>query len=70
MASATFLQKEDLAAFLSPLTDLASKMILAGTLKKNVVIHFTNKGLSFEAADNITEVGCFKAEQLQKNKAK
>jgi hypothetical protein len=70
MANVAHIQKEDLAAFLSPLTDLASKMILAGTLKKNVISHFTNKGLSFEAAENITEVGCFKAEQLQKNKAK
>jgi len=63
------LSKEDLGTFLAPLTELASKMILAGTLKKNVIRHFTNKGLSFEAAENISEVGCFKAEQLQNNKA-
>ena len=64
------LSKEELGAFLAPLTDLASKMILAGTLKKNVIKHFTNRGLSFESAENITEVGVFKAEQFLKNKAK
>ena len=64
------LSKEELGAFLSPLTDLASKMILAGPLKKNVIKHFTNRGLSFESAENITEVGVFKAEEFKKNKAK
>jgi hypothetical protein len=62
--------KEELGTFLSPLTELASKMILAGVLKKNVIKHFTNKGLSFEAAENLTEIGVFKSEELLKNKAK
>lgn len=66
----TTLTKQELGAFLAPLTDLACKMILAGILKKNVIRHFTNKGLSFEAAENITEVGAFKAEELLRNKAK
>ena len=43
-------------------------MIIAGTLRKNVVRHFTNKGLSLEAAENLTEVGVFKAEEFLKNK--
>jgi len=60
--------KEELGMFLAPLTELASKMIIAGTLKKNVVRHFTNKGLSLEAAENLTEVGVFKAEEFLKNK--
>jgi hypothetical protein len=46
------------------------QMRIAGTLRKNVVKHFTNKGLSIEAAENLTEVGVFKAEELLKNKAK
>ncbi len=60
----------ELGNLLSPLTDLACKMILAGTLKKNVIKHFTNKGLSFEVAENLMEVGCVKAENLMKTKAK
>ena len=62
--------KEELGMFLAPLTELASKMIIAGTLRKNVVKHFTNKGLSIEVAENLTEVGVFKAEEFLKNKAK
>jgi branched-subunit amino acid aminotransferase/4-amino-4-deoxychorismate lyase len=62
--------KEELGIFLAPLTGLASKMIIAGTLRKNVVKHFTNKGLSIEVAENLTEVGVFKAEEFLKNKAK
>ncbi len=62
--------KEELGIFLGPLTELASQMIIAGTLRKNVVKHFTNKNLSLEAALNLTEVGVFKAEEFLKNKAK
>ena len=62
--------KEELGMFLNPLTELASQMIIAGTLKKNVVKHFTNKGLSLEASENLTDVGVFKAEKFLKNKAK
>lgn len=63
-------QQIELGNFLAPLTDLAAKMILAGTLKKNVVKHFTNKGLPFETAENLMECGCVKAENLMKCKAK
>jgi len=62
--------KEELGIFLAPLTELAAQMIIAGTLRKNVVKHFTNKNLSLEAALNLTEVGVFKAEEFLKNKAK
>lgn len=63
-------QQIELGNFLAPLTDLASKMILAGTLKKNVIRHFTNRGLSFEAAENLTECGVLKAENFMKSKSK
>jgi hypothetical protein len=66
---ATAKQKE-LGAFLLPLTNLAMQMILAGTLKKNVIKHFTNKGLTFEASENIVECAVVKAENYQANKAK
>ena len=62
--------KQELLKFISPLTDLAAQMILSGTLKKNVIKHFTNKGLPFETAKNLMELGVLKAEQFQKNKAK
>ena len=61
--------KEELGIFLAPLTELASKMIIAGTLRKNVVKHFTNRGLSLEASENLTEVGVFMAEKFLYNKA-
>jgi len=70
MTNIAILTKQELGKFLAPLTDLAAKMIIAGTLKRTVVRHFTNRGLSIEAAINLTDVGVFKAEQLQKNKAK
>ena len=59
----------ELGFYLSPLTELASKMILAGTLKKNVVKHFTNKGLSIEASQNIVDCGQIKAENFMNKKA-
>ena len=70
MTTVNTMTKEELGMFLAPLTELASQMIIAGTLRKNIVRHFTNKGLSIECAENLTEVGVFKAEQLMKNKAK
>jgi len=63
-------QQIELGNFLAPLTDLACKMILAGTLKKNVIKHFTNKGLPFETAENLVECGVIKAENFMKCKAK
>jgi hypothetical protein len=62
-------KQTELSIFLAPLTDLAAQMILAGTLKKNVVRHFTNKGLPIEVATNLMEVGSFKAEKLMTNKS-
>ena len=70
MITISQLTKEELVKFLSPLTDSAAQMIIAGVLKKNVIKHFTNKGIDFLAAENIVEIGCFKANELQKNKAK
>lgn len=46
------------------------RMILAGTLKKNVIRHFTNKGLPFEAAENITACGAIKADNYKFSKSK
>jgi len=63
-------QQIELGNFLAPLTDLASKMILAGTLKRNVIKHFTNKGLPFEVAENLTDCGVIKAENFMNLKAK
>jgi D-alanyl-lipoteichoic acid acyltransferase DltB (MBOAT superfamily) len=63
-------KQNELGKFLAPLTNLAAQMILAGVLKKNVIAHFTNKGLPFAAAENITEVGVFMAEEQMKNKSK
>jgi hypothetical protein len=63
-------QQIKLGNFLTPLTDLACKMILAGTLKKNVIKHFTNRGLPFETSENIVECGVIKAENFMKCKAK
>jgi len=60
----------ELGEQLRPLTNLASQMILAGVLKKNVIRHFTNKGLSFDASENIADVGIFIAEEFLKNKSK
>lgn len=65
---ATERQKE-LGLILKPLVDLATEMILAGVLTKNVIKHFTNKGFPFAAAENITEVAIFQAEELMKQKA-
>lgn len=70
MKAIAAMTKKELLTFLSPLTELAMQMIIAGTLTKNVVRHFTNKGLSLEVAENLTEIALFKAEQLLKNKAK
>lgn len=60
----------ELLNFINPLTELAAKMIISGVLTKNVVRHFTNKGLPLETAQNIVELGVFKAEQFVKNKVK
>ena len=55
---------------LNPAIEYAKLSLLAGTLKKNVIKHFTNKGFPFEMAENIVDLGVFRAEQLSKNKVK
>jgi len=54
---------------LNPLIEIASKMILAGVLKKNAILHFTNKGFPFAAAENIVEMAAIRAENFLHNKA-
>ena len=49
---------------LNPVIEIASQMLLAGTLKKNVIRHFTNRGFTFEAAKNIMEIGEVRAEKF------
>lgn len=63
-------RQNELGEILKPLTTLATQMLTAGVLAKNVVRHFTNKGLSLEVATNLVEVGIFQAEELLKNKIK
>ena len=60
----------ELGKFLAPLTDIAMQMILAGTLKKNVIRHFTNKGLTFDVAENLTDCGVIKADNYKFGKSK
>ena len=63
------MSKQELLDFISPLTNRAKEMILAGVLVKNVIKHFTNGGLTLACAENIVEIGVFKAEKFQKHKA-
>tara|TARA_R110000851_G_scaffold186207_1_gene335510 strand:- start:281 stop:499 length:219 start_codon:yes stop_codon:yes gene_type:complete len=56
--------KEEQLNSLRPLIDLGTKMLMAGTLKKNVVRHFTNKGLSLAIGTNLMELAEFNAEKL------
>lgn len=55
---------EEQLNFLNPLIEIASQMLIAGVLKKNVVRHFTNKGLYIDAATNLMELAELKAEEL------
>jgi hypothetical protein len=66
----TTTNKSELLSFLEPLIDFASKMLLAGTLKKNAIKHFTNSGLPFEVAENLVDVAVVRTENLMKNKVK
>jgi len=63
-ANFTTSTKEQQLELLAPLTELAFNMFQAGTLKKNIIKHFANKGLSFEASENITEIGLVKFERF------
>ena len=53
---------------LNPVIEMAKEMLLAGTLKKNVIRHFTNKGFPFEVAQNIMELGEVRAEKFSNYK--
>lgn len=55
---------------LNPAIELAKDMLLAGTLKKNVVSHFTNKGMTVAIATNLMELGEFRASKLSHYKFK
>lgn len=48
--------KDEQLAYLRPLIDYGFKMLQAGTLKKNVVRHWINKGMSNDAAKNLAEL--------------
>lgn len=60
-------QNTELLEKLNPAIELGRQMLLAGVLVKNVIKHFTNLGLSFEAANNIVELSSFRANQLSIN---
>lgn len=70
MKDLTKLSKSELGEFLAPLTDLAKDMILAGVLVKNVIRHFTNKGVPYATAENIVACGKIKAEMFMNYKSK
>jgi len=55
---------------LNPVIELTSKMLLAGTLKKNVTRHLVNKGFPEGAAKNITEMASIRAEEFTKGAIK
>ena len=61
---------EKLLEKLNPVIEIATQMLLNGVLSKNVIKHFTNKGWSFESANNVCELAIFRTEQLTKNKIK
>lgn len=62
--------KEEQLNYLRPLIDLGVQMLMAGTLKKNVVRHFTNRGLSLETSTNLMELAEFNVEKLSHYKNK
>ena len=49
---------------LNPVIEIASQMLLVGTLIKNVVRYFENKGFPNGAAVNITEMAQIRASQF------
>jgi len=61
---------ETLLNKLNPAIEYAKLSLLAGTLKKNVIKHFTNKGFPFDMAENIVDLGVFRAEKLSEYKIK
>lgn len=57
-------QQIELKNKLNPVIDIASKMLLCGILKKNVLRYFENKGFSTNSAQNILDMGIVRAENL------
>jgi len=62
--------KEEQLSFLSPLVKIASDMLLVGTMKKNVVRFFLNKGINQGAAENLVALAEIEAEELSHYKFK
>lgn len=61
---------EEKIGFLNPLIELALKMLQSGVLKKNIIRHFTNKGLPIEAASDLLEIASLRAEKFSHYKFK
>ena len=55
---------EEKTKALKPIIDLLEMMLKAGTLKKNVSLHLTNKGIAKEVADDLVRVACARAEDF------
>jgi hypothetical protein len=55
---------------LNPVIEIASQMLLGGTLKKNVKRNLINKGFPEGAADNIIEMAVIRAENFTKGRLK
>lgn len=62
--------KEQQLTFLNPLVEYGMNSMLVGTLKKNIVRHWLNKGLPLETAENLAELSELKAQEFKKNKLK
>jgi hypothetical protein len=62
--------KDEQIKFLSPLVKIGVGMLMAGTLKKNVVRFFLNKGIKQGAADNLVALAEIEAEELSHYKFK
>lgn len=62
--------KEQQLTFLNPLVEYGMNSMLVGTLKKNIVRHWLNKGLPIETAENLAELSELKAQEFKKNKLK
>jgi diphthamide synthase (EF-2-diphthine--ammonia ligase) len=58
--------KEEKLTFLNPLIEYGMQAMLIGTLKKNIVRHWLNKGLDVQVAENLADISEFKAEEFKK----
>lgn len=64
------LGKEKQMEILNPLFEIAKEMLLNGVLRKNVIGHFTLRGLPLGAATNIVDVAVCRAEEFSHYKLK